>query len=299
MDPKLFDGTFVKTNRIIYTPSDFAKANLIHLQEVGELQAQKPHTSRRKNLSSYLFFMVLSGEGTLEYGGEIFPLKQGDCAFVDCHKAYAHSCAETLWRLKWVHFYGPNMGGIYGKYVERGGRAALTPVNGAVYERLVDEIYAIASSDANIKDMQICEKLTSLLTLLMEQSYSTPEGMGEDGKSQHKNVPHKNAVKRQNLQAVKEYLDENYHSKISLDMLAERFYVNKFYLTRIFKEQFGESITGYLLQVRITQAKQRLRFTDKSIEEIAHECGMHDANYFSRMFKKVEGVTPGEFRRIW
>ena len=299
MDPKLFDGTFVKTNRIIYTPSDFAKANLIHLQEVGELQAQKPHTSRRKNLSSYLFFMVLSGEGTLEYGGEIFPLKQGDCAFVDCHKAYAHSCAETLWRLKWVHFYGPNMGGIYGKYVERGGRAALTPVNGAVYERLVDEIYAIASSDANIKDMQIYEKLTSLLTLLMEQSYSTPEGMGEDGKSQHKNVPHKNAVKRQNLQAVKEYLDENYHSKISLDMLAERFYVNKFYLTRIFKEQFGESITGYLLQVRITQAKQRLRFTDKSIEEIAHECGMHDANYFSRMFKKVEGVTPGEFRRIW
>lgn len=299
MDPKMFDGTFVKTNRIIYTPSDFAKANLIHLQEVGELQAQKPHTSRRKNLSSYLFFMVLSGEGTLEYGGETFPLKQGDCAFVDCHKAYAHSCAETLWRLKWVHFYGPNMGGIYGKYVERGGRAALTPVDGAVYERLMDEIYAIASSDANIKDMQIYEKLTSLLTLLMEQSYSTPEGMGEDGKSQHKNVPHKNAVKRQNLQAVKEYLDENYHSKISLDMLAERFYVNKFYLTRIFKEQFGESITGYLLQVRITQAKQRLRFTDKSIEEIAHECGMHDANYFSRMFKKVEGVAPGEFRRMW
>ena len=294
MDPSLFDGTLVKSSRIIYTPSDFAKANLIHLQEVGELQAQRPHTSRRKNLSSYLFFMVLSGEGMLEYGGETFHLKQGECAFVDCHKPYAHNCAETLWRLKWVHFYGPNMGGIYDKYVARGGRPVLTPPDAASYERIMDEIYEIASSDANIKDMYIFEKLTSLLTLLMEQCYSQPESAGEE-----RNAQQKTAVKRQNLQAVKEYLDGNYHSKISLDMLAERFYINKFYLTRIFKEQFGESVNGYLLQVRITQAKQRLRFTDKSIEEIAHECGMHDANYFSRMFKKVEGVTPGEFRRLW
>ena len=293
MDPWLFDGTLVKSSRIIYTPSDFAKANLIHLQEVGELQAQRPHTSRRRNLSSYLFFMVLSGEGTLEYGGETFHLKRGDCAFVDCHKPYAHNCAETLWRLKWVHFYGPNMGGIYGKYVSRGGRPVLTPPDADSYENLVDGIYQIAASDANIRDMQIFEKLTSLLTLLMEQCYSQSEGAGEEKKTQ------KSAAKRQNLQTVKEYLDENYHSRISLDMLAERFYINKFYLTRIFKEQFGESVTGYLQQVRITQAKQRLRFTDKSIEEIAHECGMHDANYFSRMFKKVEGVTPGEFRRLW
>lgn len=293
MDPTLFDGTFVKTNRIIYTPSDFAKANLIHLQEVGELEAQKPHTSRRKNLSSYLFFLVEEGEGSLEYSGKTYSLKQGDCVYVDCHKAYAHSCAETLWKLKWVHFYGPNMGGIYNKYVERGGRPVLTPAEPERYRKLLDEIYAIAASDAYIKDMQIFEKLTALLTILMEQSWnSEKDGVQEVS-------THKGTGKKQNLQALKEYLDENYASKITLDMLAERFYINKFYLTRIFKEQFGESVTGYLLQVRITRAKQSLRFTDKPIEEIAHECGMHDANYFSRMFKKVEGVTPGEFRRMW
>ena len=294
MDPTLFDGTLVKSNRIIYTPSDFAKANLIHLQEVGELEAQKPHTSRRKNLSSYLFFLVVDGEGILEYGGETYALKRGDCVCVDCHRAYAHSCAETLWKLKWVHFYGPNMGSIYNKYVERGGRPVFTPGNLSGYEELIDEIYAIAASDAYIKDMQIFEKLTSLLTMLMEQSWRT-EGEGV----QHNSSQRKGVGKKQNLQALKEYLDENYADKITLDMLAERFYINKFYLTRIFKEQFGESVTEYLLQVRITRAKQSLRFTDKPIEEIAHECGMHDANYFSRIFKKVEGVTPGAFRRMW
>ena len=120
MEPSLFDGSLVKSNRILYTPSDFAKANLIHLQEAGLLHAQRPHVSRRNNLSSYLFFIVLEGEGNLEYEGRTYSLVQGDCVFVDCHKPYAHICSESLWSLKWVHFYGPNMGGIYGKYVERG-----------------------------------------------------------------------------------------------------------------------------------------------------------------------------------
>ena len=80
---------------------------------------------------------------------------------------------------------------------------------------------------------------------------------------------------------------------------AERFYINKFYLTRVFKEQFGLSVTSYLTQLRITQAKRLLRFTDKSVENVAQECGLNDANYFSRLFKKVEGTTPGEYRRQW
>ena len=47
------------------------------------------------------------------------------------------------------------------------------------------------------------------------------------------------------------------------------------------------------------QAKRLLRFTDKSVENVAQECGLNDANYFSRLFKKVEGTTPGEYRRQW
>ena len=106
-------------------------------------------------------------------------------------------------------------------------------------------------------------------------------------------------AKRQNLQEIKDYLDAHYGEKITLDALAEQFYINKFYLTRVFKEQFGQTVTGYLMQLRITQAKRLLRFSDKNIETIAQECGMSDANYFSRIFKKVEGTTPGQYRRQW
>lgn len=291
MNPTLFDGTLVTSNRIIYTPTDFAKANLIHLQEAGELTARKPHTSRRKSLSSYLFFLVMDGEGLLEYEGRTYNLKPGDAVFVDCHRSYAHTCYEKLWRLKWVHFYGPNLNGIYNKYVESGGKCVFGVGKASRFENLLDQIYEIAASDAYNKDMRICEKLTSLLTCLTDLN----SDFGEEGAK----LSGRGEGKKQNLQKVKEYLDANYASKITLDELADRFYINKYYLTRIFKEQFGESVTGYLLQVRITRAKIGLRFTDKPIEEIAHECGMHDANYFARSFKKVEGVTPGEYRRMW
>ena len=67
MDTPLFDGELVHARRMIYTPSAFAKSNLVHLQEVGQLQARSPHASTRQGLASYLFFVVESGSGTLEY----------------------------------------------------------------------------------------------------------------------------------------------------------------------------------------------------------------------------------------
>lgn len=286
MESSLFHDDLVTSNRIIYTPSLFARANLLHLQEIGILHARKPHCSKRENLASYLFFLVLDGSGTLEYQGKSYPLSQGDCVFIDCKKPYAHYTSEDLWKLQWIHFFGPNMMGIYEKYMERGGLPCFHPRELSAYTHLLDEMQNIAASPSYIKDMKIYEKITSLLTVLMEESWNPKQQFHV-------------SAKRRNLQDIKEYLEEHYAEKITLDMLAERFYINKYYLTRIFKEQFGVSINNYLLQVRITRAKQLLRFSEYSIEKIGQQCGMNDANYFSRMFKKMEGIAPGEYRKQW
>lgn len=286
MEVCLFHGNSLESNRILYTPSAFAKNYLIHLQEIGELKAQKPHTSMRENLGSYLFFMVLEGSGTLEYEGREFQLSVGDCVFIDCRKSYAHTTTDDLWRLKWIHFYGMNMNNIYDKYSERGGQPCFHTDKLEAFKRVWSEIYDCADSSDYIRDMRIFEKLTSLLTLLMDESW-------------HPGIKDSESVKIQNLQNIKEYIDIHYNEKITLDSLAEKFFINKFYLTRIFKNQFGVSINSYISQIRITHAKRLLRFTDKTIEEIASECGINDANYFSRMFKKIEGVSPHEFRKAW
>lgn len=286
MEPVLFSRQSVNSNRILYTPSSFARTSLIHLQETGTLTARKPHTSQRDGLASYLFFIVEEGSGSLSCDGKTIPLEMGDCVFLDCHQPYSHHTEEDLWTLKWVHFYGPNLKNIYDKYRERGGKTIFHPTNLLRYETLLDDLYHIADTQDHIRDMRICQCLTSLLTLLMEESWNPTEA--------RPSFP-----QRQNLQEIKEYLDRHFAEHITLDDLAERFFLNKFYLTRIFKEQFGISINIYITQNRITRAKQLLRFSDLSMEAIGQQCGLSDANYFSRVFKKLEGMTPGEYRRRW
>lgn len=184
-----------------------------------------------------------------------------------------------------MHFYGPNMANVYEKYIERGGRSCFHPEKLSDYEAIWTKLYAIASSTDHIRDMRINEGLYSLLTLLMEESWN-PD-------TQRTNF------KKQNLLAIKNYLDEHYQEKVVLDDIADKFFINKFYLTRVFKKQFGMSINNYLLQIRITHAKQLLRFSDKTVETIGIECGMGSVHYFSNIFKKVEGVAPSEYRKKW
>lgn len=288
MDKQLFTGNQVQSNRVLYTPSVFAKSSLIYLQETGELTALKPHVSRREQLNSYLFFIVLDGLGSVQYDNKEVHLRPGDCVFFNCQKPYSHaSSTEQLWRLKWVHFYGPNMDSIYEKFLDRGGTWYFTTSEPARYENLLEEIFLTANADSPVRDMKLYEKLVRLLTLTMEESGS------------HSLISDHQEAAQTKLNDIKKYIDEHFTEKIYLDALSERFYINKYYLTRLFKKQFGASINHYIIYQRITLGKRLLRFTDDSIENISRECGIDDPGYFTRLFKKVEGITPGEFRKRW
>ena len=278
-------ASIVSSNRVLYTPSSFARTSLLHLQEIGELKALAPHTSKRDGLQSYLFFTVLSGVGELSYEGKTYGLQPGSCVFIDCRKAYSHTTSEKLWSLRWCHFYGTTLSFVYEKYVERGGKSVFQTADAAPFLDTLDSLYTLASGSDYIRDMRINEELNHVCTLLMAESWDPEKAV--------------TAPKKMSAVVVKEYLEQHYAEKIALDNLASRFYINKYYLTRVFKEQFGQSITSYLTSLRITHAKQLLRFTDKTVEEIGLECGLGVLHYFSRVFKEVEGVAPSTYRDQW
>lgn len=272
----------VTSNRILYTASSFARSSLLHLQEIGTLQANEPHTSSRASLASFLFFVVNSGSGVLKYDGKEYHLKAGDAAFIDCSVSYAHSTDNDLWSLSWIHFNGPTASEVYNKYLSRGGRNVLKATE--AFFVLYNDLYEIASSDDYIRDMKINALLSNMLVLLMENSWNPDESK---------------AMKKDVLYDVKMYLEENYARHISLDELASHFFISKYYLTRVFKERYGISINTYLLNIRVTQAKKLLRFSNETIENIGLQCGLGAANYFSSTFKKVEGISPKQYRKLW
>lgn len=278
--------SIVTSNRILYTPSTFARTSLLHLQEIGELEARRAHTSSRSGLQSFLFFSVTSGSGTLVYNEKSYKLESGDCVFIDCRNPYSHTTdPHNLWKLKWIHFYGPNVPSIYYKYKERGGRPTFQSKDQEKIESVWKEIMSVAGSADYMRDMKINSSLAELLVLVMSESWHPEDQI--------------TAKKKASVADVKEYLDSHYQTKITLDSLADQFYINKYYLTKVFKEQYGQSITNYLLNLRITKAKQLLRFSEKSVEEIGMEVGLGAPHYFSHTFKSVEGVPPSVYRKQW
>lgn len=100
------------------------------------------------------------------------------------------------------------------------------------------------------------------------------------------------------IHKVQRYLAEEDISEISLESLASALNLSPQYVSRIFKETFGKNFIDYLTNCRIDRAKTLLREGKKSIAEVAIAAGYKDPNYFCRIFKKVTGITPKDFRKI-
>ena len=95
---------------------------------------------------------------------------------------------------------------------------------------------------------------------------------------------------------AKSYIEEHYMENISLNDIAELVHISPFYFSKLFKDKTGRNFIEYLTAVRMEAAKEKLLKTDLSVKEICLSVGYSDPNYFSRSFKKYEGMTPGEYR---
>lgn len=98
------------------------------------------------------------------------------------------------------------------------------------------------------------------------------------------------------IQEIEEYLRKNYEKDITLQDIAERFFLSREYICRKFKQEYNETITNYLTTIRIEKAKELLENPYLKIYEIAFNVGYQNEKYFSKVFKKMVGLTPNEFR---
>ena len=97
--------------------------------------------------------------------------------------------------------------------------------------------------------------------------------------------------------AVRRYIDSHFKESLSLDVLAEVAHVNKYYLVHTFSKEYGISPINYLISRRIAESKQLLSDTDHSLSQISYMLGFSSPSYFSQSFRKLEGISPMEYRR--
>ncbi len=99
------------------------------------------------------------------------------------------------------------------------------------------------------------------------------------------------------LETALRYIKENYKAELTLESVARACFLNKYYLSHLFKRFMGVSVGRYILKLRMEEAARLLSDTGMKISEVAARSGFHDPNYFSRAFKKETGLSPLQYRR--
>lgn len=107
----------------------------------------------------------------------------------------------------------------------------------------------------------------------------------------------KNQKNLQATQKAAEYIRQNYREKLTIDDIAQEVYLSPCYVSRIFKQSLGCTLMEYLTQVRVEEAKTRLKNPKYNVMQAAEESGFEDPGYFTRVFKKLEGITPSRFKQ--
>lgn len=96
---------------------------------------------------------------------------------------------------------------------------------------------------------------------------------------------------------IAKYVEAHYREDITLQDIADRFFLSREYISRKFKQEFKENLSDYIGRIRIEKAKLLLLNPDCRIAQVAGQVGYQDEKYFSKVFKKLTGLTPGEYRK--
>ncbi|MCQ6557402.1 response regulator [Paenibacillus mendelii] len=95
---------------------------------------------------------------------------------------------------------------------------------------------------------------------------------------------------------IQRYLRNHYREKVTLENTAARFFLNKNYLSQLFKAETGTNFIRYLNAIRIEKAKELVLHTQETIHEISHKTGFGDFRYFSRVFRNHTGLSPTDYK---
>lgn len=240
---------------------------------------------------------------------EIFYLSSGECtSFID-HNIYKFGKGDlVIVPSGCLHRTTYNGKGVHERIVISFRNEVTEWINNQIGSELLDN--CMKPGVINIPDKRR-DYVTSLLDKLMFEN-DTPDSLSPAFikvglielllfiircKNYEENVIKEIDVDNKIIQEVATYIYEHFADNLSLENVADKFNLSRSYLSKKFKTATGFGFKEYIINVRIQNACRLLLESNKSITDIAFECGFNDSNYFGDAFRKAKGVSPHKYRK--
>lgn len=231
--------------------------------------------------------MCVNGHGFAVIDGTEVELGAGELLLIPRNVEHKYWAAEDKpWSIYWVHFLGDDADYYVDRIPQKGCPVPTEPEAQREAVRLfrycLDALYEGYATSTLIYAAQSVQHILSLL-LFRNRSLSID--------SSRKN-------RRFAIDATTEYMLHNVDQPLQLDEIAAQAGLSVSHFSELFRTQTGQSPIAYFIHLKIRHACRLLDLSQKTVKSIAFETGYRDPYYFSRVFKKVMGVSPGQYREI-
>lgn len=224
----------------------------------------------------------IEGAGRAVCNGQTFSVKKGDLVVVNSTQIHALVSAEP-WEYCCVLLYPAFFSDIQ---VDRGMLVQNLISGDEKIKEYMVEMYRERQKKTFGSDMKI-KGLSYLLYAYLIRKYAQ-KGREREGGEAH-------SLRKVHL--LFDYIGKHYQERMTSAEMAGVCHVTESYFCRFFKKNFGMTPLEFLREYRVEKAAHALTHTDRSITDIAFSVGFDDLNYFSRTFRKIKGLSPGEFRK--
>lgn len=150
---------------------------------------------------------------------------------------------------------------------------------------IINKLIRVCSGGDKAKDIFADLNLKELLIRLVQSQHLQQVSVESDENNNHSR-----------LHYVLNYIHEHLTEKIAVDALSRKAYLSRNVFFKWFREQFGITPLDYINNERIKLAKQLLAHPVNNVRSVSMQCGFSDVNYFVRLFKKTEGITPKAYK---
>jgi AraC-like DNA-binding protein len=257
--------------------------NSFYLTAIGYYPNALGHDRERKSGSTeFILLYCIDGEGFVEMDNKVYDLTANTFFIIPRNVSHRYfSSLRNPWSIYWMHFSGTNSEMIYERALVDG----QSKVHAIPFEQsridIFDQIYTMLEESFATKEMEIMNfRMLYFVTSLVYYKEINPSVYNGDAVS--------NSIA---------FMKNNLDKKLSVNQLADQQKISLSHYLRIFKLKTGISPIAYYNQLKVQYSCQYLYFTDKSIKEICSLLGIDDQYYFSRLFSKLIGTSPSQYRK--
>lgn len=242
-------------------------------------------TWRPKGRLDYQLLYIVSGKGHFYFHGEDRVVYAGRMVLIQPRQEQHYEYfGEDKPEVYWVHFTGSDVKNILRSYN--------IPMDDPIFYSGASSTYSYLFKEM-IHELQNCKTgYEDLLAMYLRQIFLLVQ------RTRQEERPTVSTYIQEEMEFARRYFNEHYNEPISIQEYAESRNMSVCYFQRNFKQIVKHTPMQYLLTIRVNNAASLLETTDYSMAEIAAIVGYEDPLYFSRLFRKIKGVSPRDYRNL-